>query len=118
MDKLKLNQEIIDWMKCRPLLNINGLTRCAELPKSKLKEVIAGRQKLKVSQIEKLMPHLQRYGFKFWQHLSDECYPHSHERAMMRFKDRYGSERWEIGFHRQNRMIPRQGEIEVIWCKV
>ena len=113
MDREVMTKQIVRWIAAHPLINVSALNRCSNLPTSKLKEVIAGRQLLKENQILSLLPHLISYGFEHWQPRAAQ--PPNNVRTVAVFKDRFGTARWEVGFFGQRHMIPREGEVDVTW---
>ena len=59
-----INLDLKNFFNNRPSLSKRGIEREADLPDSKIKEVLKGNQKLSVAQIEKLLPVLKKYGWK------------------------------------------------------
>ncbi len=59
-----MNERIIEFLAVRPALSLNMLEQEARLPQSLLSKVTKGKRRLNQNHIEKLVPVLEKYGFK------------------------------------------------------
>jgi len=59
-----MHEKIIEFLKQRPALSLNMLEQEAVLPQSLLSKAMKGKRRLNQSHIDKLVPVLERYGFK------------------------------------------------------
>lgn len=59
-----MNDEVINFLHDRPALSLNQLEKESGLPQSLLSKAMKGKRRLNQSHIEKLVPVLEKYGFK------------------------------------------------------
>ncbi len=59
-----MNERIIEFFILRPALSLNQLEKETGLPQSLLSKVMKGKRRLNQHHIEKLVPVLEKYGFK------------------------------------------------------
>lgn len=59
-----MEEKIINFLKERPALSVNQLEKEAGLAQGTLSKAIRGVRNLNQSHIDKLVPVLERYGFK------------------------------------------------------